>query len=50
MLNSKPMSKILRAKTVIGAQSAPRVAAFSSRGPNALNPEILKVEFLFMCK
>ncbi|KEH20335.1 subtilisin-like serine protease [Medicago truncatula] len=38
----KPMSKILRAKTVIGAQSAPRVAAFSSRGPNALNPEILK--------
>ncbi|CAL5197359.1 unnamed protein product [Lathyrus oleraceus] len=39
---SKPMSRILRAKTVIGAQPAPRVAAFSSRGPNALNPEILK--------
>ncbi|CAK8561845.1 unnamed protein product [Lathyrus sativus] len=38
----KPISRILRAKTVIGAQPAPRVAAFSSRGPNALNPEILK--------
>ncbi|XP_058767757.1 subtilisin-like serine-protease S isoform X2 [Vicia villosa] len=38
----KPMSKILRAKTVIGAQPAPRVAAFSSRGPSALSPEILK--------
>ncbi|KAL5052582.1 hypothetical protein RYX36_033264 [Vicia faba] len=36
------MSRILRAKTVIGAQPAPRVAAFSSRGPNALSPEILK--------
>nr|XP_027192108.1 subtilisin-like protease SBT5.3 isoform X2 [Cicer arietinum] len=39
---SKPRSRILGAKTVIGSQPAPRVAAFSSRGPNALNPEILK--------
>ncbi|KAK7262797.1 hypothetical protein RJT34_30378 [Clitoria ternatea] len=38
----KPMSRIFRAKTVLGAQPAPRVAAFSSKGPNALNPEILK--------
>ncbi|KAL5068573.1 hypothetical protein RYX36_019460 [Vicia faba] len=36
------MSRILRAKTVIGAQPASRIAAFSSRGPNALSPEILK--------
>lgn len=42
------MSRILRAKTVIGAQPAPRVAAFSSRGPNALNPEILKVNSSFL--
>ncbi|PON53618.1 Subtilase [Trema orientale] len=38
----KPMSKIFPAKTVLGSQPAPRVAAFSSRGPNALTPEILK--------
>ncbi|KAL5071630.1 hypothetical protein RYX36_022517 [Vicia faba] len=36
------MSRILRAKTVIGAQPAPRIAAFCYRGPNALSPEILK--------
>ncbi|KAE9607846.1 putative tripeptidyl-peptidase II [Lupinus albus] len=39
---SKPRSRILGAKTVLGAKPAPRVAAFSSKGPNALNPEILK--------
>ncbi|KAJ1388900.1 Peptidase S8/S53 domain [Sesbania bispinosa] len=38
----EPMSRIFRAKTVLGARLAPRVAAFSSKGPNALNPEILK--------
>ncbi|KAL1370691.1 hypothetical protein HN51_000921 [Arachis hypogaea] len=37
-----PMSRIFKAKTVLGAQPAPRVASFSSKGPNALNPEILK--------
>ncbi|KAK1259308.1 hypothetical protein QJS04_geneDACA001439 [Acorus gramineus] len=30
------------AKTVLGSQPAPRVTGFSSRGPNALTPEILK--------
>lgn len=43
LLNSNPTSKILRAKTVLGSQPAPRVAAFSSKGPNSLTPEILKV-------
>ncbi|GKV21853.1 hypothetical protein SLEP1_g31792 [Rubroshorea leprosula] len=37
-----PTSKILRAKTVLGSQPAPRIAAFSSKGPNSLTPEILK--------
>ncbi|KHN41792.1 Subtilisin-like protease [Glycine soja] len=37
-----PMSRISKAKTVLGVQPAPRVAAFSSKGPNALTPEILK--------
>ncbi|KAL2334145.1 hypothetical protein Fmac_015358 [Flemingia macrophylla] len=38
----KPVSRIFGAKTVLGAHPAPRVAAFSSKGPNSLNPEILK--------
>ncbi|KAL6874046.1 hypothetical protein ACP4OV_014128 [Aristida adscensionis] len=33
---------ILPAKTILGSQNAPQVAAFSSRGPNSLTPEILK--------
>lgn len=33
---------ILPAKTVLGLRDAPRVAAFSSRGPSSLTPEILK--------
>ncbi|XP_024024475.1 subtilisin-like protease SBT3.5 [Morus notabilis] len=37
-----PLSRIMPAKTVLGSQPAPRVAAFSSKGPNALTPEILK--------
>ncbi|CAN4081781.1 unnamed protein product [Withania somnifera] len=37
-----PTARILSAKTVLGAQPAPRVAAFSSRGPNSVTPEILK--------
>ncbi|KAL2348730.1 hypothetical protein Fmac_002730 [Flemingia macrophylla] len=37
-----PMSRISRAKTVLGVQPAPRVATFSSKGPNSLTPEILK--------
>lgn len=38
----KPLSRILSAQTVLGSQPAPRITAFSSKGPNALNPEILK--------
>ncbi|KAG5095209.1 hypothetical protein JHK84_050797 [Glycine max] len=37
------VSRIFGAKIVLGAHPAPRVAAFSSKGPNALNPEILKI-------
>lgn len=39
------MSRILAAKTVWGSQPAPRIAAFSSKGPNYITPEILKVTF-----
>ncbi|XP_031388112.1 subtilisin-like protease SBT5.6 isoform X2 [Punica granatum] len=38
----KPKSRILPAKTVMGSQPAPRIAAFSSKGPNVITPEILK--------
>ncbi|KAK4789864.1 hypothetical protein SAY86_017168 [Trapa natans] len=37
-----PRSRILPARTVIGSEPAPRIAAFSSKGPNAMTPEILK--------
>ncbi|KAI3462275.1 hypothetical protein Pfo_018938 [Paulownia fortunei] len=43
---SNPTSMILSAKTVLGSQAAPRVAPFSSKGPNALTPEILKPDVL----
>ncbi|EEE66000.1 hypothetical protein OsJ_21940 [Oryza sativa Japonica Group] len=33
---------ITRAKTVVGVKPAPVMAAFSSQGPNTVNPEILK--------
>ncbi|GLT39384.1 hypothetical protein SLA2020_135770 [Shorea laevis] len=39
---SNPTAKILHAKTVLGSRPAPRVATFSSKGPNSLTPEILK--------
>ncbi|BBH08137.1 hypothetical protein Prudu_020251 [Prunus dulcis] len=41
-VHSKPMSRIFPAKTVLGLKPAPRVTAFSSKGPNSLTPEILK--------
>lgn len=44
VVNRKPVSRIFPAKTVLGSQPAPRVAGFSSKGPNALTPEILKVK------
>lgn len=48
MVNRMPLSRISRANTVVGVQPAPRAAAFSSKGPNSLTPEILKVIFLFI--
>lgn len=44
--SSNPTSTVLSAKTVLGLQAAPRVAPFSSKGPNALTPEILKPDVL----
>lgn len=38
----KPMSRIFQPKTVLGLRPAPRIAGFSSKGPNGLTPEILK--------
>ncbi|KAI7737154.1 hypothetical protein M8C21_010341 [Ambrosia artemisiifolia] len=38
----KPTSQIYSSEAVIGSQHAPRVASFSSKGPNGLTPEILK--------
>ncbi|KAG5529910.1 hypothetical protein RHGRI_030330 [Rhododendron griersonianum] len=38
----KATSRIFSAKTVLGSQPAPKITAFSSKGPNALTPEILK--------
>ncbi|KAJ8499453.1 hypothetical protein OPV22_010005 [Ensete ventricosum] len=37
-----PRASIMPAKAVLGSRSAPRVAAFSSKGPNSLTAEILK--------
>ncbi|KAL0915295.1 hypothetical protein M5K25_015701 [Dendrobium thyrsiflorum] len=42
----RPKSLISPAKTVLKSQSAPRVAAFSSKGPNSLTPEILKPDIM----
>nr|GMD15907.1 subtilisin-like protease SBT1.4 [Ipomoea batatas] len=45
--NLSPTAKIVFKGTVIGnSPSAPRVAAFSSRGPNKLTPEILKPDVI----
>lgn len=45
IINRISKSRIFPAKTVLGSLPAPRVTAFSSKGPNALTPEILKVNF-----
>ncbi|KAI8019152.1 Subtilisin-like protease SBT3.15 [Camellia lanceoleosa] len=42
----EPMSRIFSAKTVLRSQSAPRVTAFSSKGRNALTPDILKPDII----
>ncbi|URE28450.1 Peptidase inhibitor I9 [Musa troglodytarum] len=38
----KPSALILPAEAVLGSRPAPRVAAFSSKGPNSLTAEVLK--------
>ncbi|XP_050369783.1 subtilisin-like protease SBT3.18 isoform X1 [Argentina anserina] len=39
---TKPVVQIKASRTIIGKAPAPRVAYFSSRGPNSLTPDILK--------
>ncbi|ERN11499.1 hypothetical protein AMTR_s00022p00110120 [Amborella trichopoda] len=41
-----PTSRIEPAKTIMGSLPAPRVAAFSSKGPNSLTPNILKPDIM----
>ena len=38
-----PMAQILPGRTVLNTKPAPFMAAFSSRGPNTIDPNILKV-------
>lgn len=38
-----PAAKILPASTVVGTSPAPFMASFTSRGPNLIDPTILKV-------
>ncbi|KAM0055312.1 putative cucumisin [Helianthus debilis subsp. tardiflorus] len=44
--DSNPTATILFEGTKLGIQSSPMVAAFSSRGPNTITPEILKPDIL----
>ncbi|OIW14905.1 hypothetical protein TanjilG_30624 [Lupinus angustifolius] len=41
-----PTAKIAFGKTQLGVQPSPLVAAFSSRGPNAITPKILKPDLI----
>lgn len=41
--NRSPMAYITHPTTQLGAKPAPFMAAFSSKGPNTITPEILKV-------
>lgn len=43
-----PMAYMTRAKTKLGVQPAPVIASFSSRGPNPIQPIILKVHSLLI--
>jgi hypothetical protein len=38
-----PSGFVIKGTTILGKRPAPVMAAFSSQGPNAVNPEILKV-------
>lgn len=44
--SKKPTATIRFGGTVLGIKPSPVVAAFSSRGPNMVNPEILKPDFI----
>lgn len=39
-----PTAALVQAKTILGVKPSPVMAAFSSRGPNPLEPQILKVD------
>lgn len=42
-IHRSPKASITRPITDLGTKPAPFMAAFSSQGPNTINPEILKV-------
>lgn len=44
--DSSPTATIASGGTQLGVQPSPVVAAFSSRGPNSVTPEILKPDFI----
>ncbi|KAK1366899.1 Subtilisin protease [Heracleum sosnowskyi] len=44
--NSNPMATIASGGTHLGIQPSPLVAAFSSRGPNPITPDVLKPDFI----
>ncbi|XP_028796360.1 subtilisin-like protease SBT1.7 [Neltuma alba] len=46
MSDPKPTVRIVFEGTKVGIQPSPVVAAFSSRGPNTITPEILKPDFI----
>jgi hypothetical protein len=41
--SSNPMAQLLPGRTVLKTKPAPSMASFSSRGPNVIDPNILKV-------
>jgi hypothetical protein len=45
--SSNPTASLGRARTVVNVKPSPSMAQFSSRGPNVLEPNILKV--IFVC-
>lgn len=45
--NRTPMAYMTKAKTEVGVKQAPVIASLSSRGPNPIQPIILKVHSLF---
>ncbi|XP_010547540.1 PREDICTED: subtilisin-like protease SBT1.7 [Tarenaya hassleriana] len=46
LTNPNPTATIVFEGTVVGIQPSPVVAAFSSRGPNSITPEILKPDLI----